>query len=268
MIHRVGGRTVTAVAVTPGVNFQVRTFPPALVRNWGTNPACRLRSYKQIPMSNVNQNRGRRLAALVQEDPNLEPDEKEFNITMPKDEETSHIFCEITGPMRRLLTHKGMTVTDVRVLRDDGTVEKTEPHLVTDGAVVAVWGEVPRGYVKVGSRCRNDSSPASIVSRDASATTHEEETSTVDGDDGEADIHHGQVDFNTEETGDAAESTQTDQHEDDGDNWMSGQINSGPPDDGDEGGMEVAESDDDEGEPESEQDEEDDDGGAKSVFEW
>ena len=114
------------------------------------------------------------LVQAVGEDPQLQPIEKETQISWTKDgsptvaatqfdQHVAHVFSEEAGISRRLLQHPHFTVTGIRVNNSLGKGRSIQPDNFCGGKVTAVGGYIPIGAVILGTSVRSTAGHANVV---------------------------------------------------------------------------------------------------------
>ena len=106
------------------------------------------------------------LANQVQEDPNLNPGEKETCIRFAKPDDVAQVYTEEAGITRRLLRYPHFNLEEWRVV--DGNVwgKRIGVNEYNGETVTGVQGHVPIPSMKLQASPRSASGHARIVSRE------------------------------------------------------------------------------------------------------
>lgn len=104
------------------------------------------------------------LVENVQEDLDLQPEEKETTMRWSKTEDVVHVFTEEAGLIRRFLRLPHFETEALRVLPNHAPTQRVDVTEYTSGPITGVWGTVPVQAIKIQSACRSQSSHCHVVS--------------------------------------------------------------------------------------------------------
>ena len=106
------------------------------------------------------------LVNQVQEDPNLNPGEKETCIRFAKPDDIAHVYTEEAGITRRLLRYPHFNLEEWRVVNGNVWGKRIGANDYNGETVTGVQGHVPVSSVKLQASPRSASGHARIVSRE------------------------------------------------------------------------------------------------------